>query len=92
MVKMMNYMDILVNNIMDASTRSLNAVDLDDVILEEDKFEVFYNEEVNFLANVWGGYCANYRKLGGNRGCHRDEVWRVSDREWYDHTPHGRKE
>lgn len=52
MAKMMNYMDILANNIMDASTRSLNAVDLDDVILEEDKFEVFYNEEVNFLANV----------------------------------------
>uniref|UniRef100_M1DHY4 Putative plant transposon protein domain-containing protein n=1 Tax=Solanum tuberosum TaxID=4113 RepID=M1DHY4_SOLTU len=60
MAKIMTQLDILSKNVMGAGARSVNAVGVESVILDEAKFEALYNEEVNFLANQGGGYRSNY--------------------------------
>ncbi|KAK4713447.1 hypothetical protein R3W88_019354 [Solanum pinnatisectum] len=84
MAKMMTQLDIFTKNIMDAGMRSVNIIGVSGVNPEEAKFEVLYNEEVNFLANQGGGYRANYPRPGGNQGWNRNEGWRDRDREWRD--------
>ncbi|KEH17231.1 hypothetical protein MTR_0030s0260 [Medicago truncatula] len=69
---MMTQMDILAKNVMGASTRSVNVFDVGGVNPEEAEFDVLYNEEVNFLANLEGGYRTNYLTSGGNQSCNRD--------------------
>ncbi|WMV58911.1 hypothetical protein MTR67_052296 [Solanum verrucosum] len=51
---------------------------------EEEKFEVMYNEEVQFLSNQGGGSCSIYQRSGKNQ-CwtkNREGGWR--DKDWHD--------
>ena len=60
MTKIMTQLDILTKNVMGAGARSVNVGGVRCVNPKEAKFEALYNEEVNFLANLGGGYRANY--------------------------------
>uniref|UniRef100_M1DIU0 Transposable element protein, Retrotrans_gag n=1 Tax=Solanum tuberosum TaxID=4113 RepID=M1DIU0_SOLTU len=82
MAKMMTQSDIFAKNVMGVGTNSVNIVGVGGVNPYEAQFEVFHNEEVNFLANQGRGYRANYPGLGGNQGWNRDEGWRDRDRYW----------
>lgn len=86
MAKLMTQLDILAKNVMGNGIRSVNFVGVSGVNLEEVKFKVLFNEEVNFLANQEEGYCANYPRPCGNQGWKRDEGRRDRDREWCDHN------
>uniref|UniRef100_M1DRF3 Integrase core domain containing protein n=1 Tax=Solanum tuberosum TaxID=4113 RepID=M1DRF3_SOLTU len=46
MAKIMTQLDILAKNVMGASARSVNAVGVGEMYLDEAKFEALYNEEV----------------------------------------------
>uniref|UniRef100_M1DSM3 Putative plant transposon protein domain-containing protein n=1 Tax=Solanum tuberosum TaxID=4113 RepID=M1DSM3_SOLTU len=59
MAKRMTQLDILAKNVMCAGARSVNAIGVGCVNLDEAKFEALYNEEVNFLTNQGGGWQAN---------------------------------
>lgn len=83
---MMNKLEILAINFMGDGTRSVYSLGVGCVNLDQAKFEVLCNEDVNFLSNYGGGYCANYLRSCGNQGWYKDEDWRDSDREWYEHT------
>uniref|UniRef100_M1DD33 Integrase core domain containing protein n=1 Tax=Solanum tuberosum TaxID=4113 RepID=M1DD33_SOLTU len=75
---------MFVKNVMGSGAKSVNIVGVGEGNPEEDHFEAFYNEEVNFLANQGGGYRANYPRTGGNPGLNRDEGWRDRDIDWRD--------
>uniref|UniRef100_M1D9K5 Putative plant transposon protein domain-containing protein n=1 Tax=Solanum tuberosum TaxID=4113 RepID=M1D9K5_SOLTU len=67
MAKIMTQLDILSKNVMGVGAKTVNDMGVGCVNPEEVKFEVLYNEEVNFLANQRGGYRANYPRKGGNQ-------------------------
>uniref|UniRef100_M1DBZ1 Integrase core domain containing protein n=1 Tax=Solanum tuberosum TaxID=4113 RepID=M1DBZ1_SOLTU len=72
---------------MGAGAGSVNVVGVGCVNPDKAKFEVLYNEEVNFLANQGGGYLTNYPRQGGNQGWSRDGGWKDRDKEWRDRNP-----
>lgn len=62
MAKIMTQLDILSKNVMGASARTVNAVCVECVNLEEAKFKALYNEQVNFLDNQGDGHHSNYSR------------------------------
>ena len=59
MDKIMTPLDILSKNVIGDFAWGVNVVG-SGMILDESKFEVLYNEVVNFLDNQDGGYRLNY--------------------------------
>jgi len=66
--KIMTKLDILSKNVRGAGARAVNVMGVGCVNPDEAKFEVLYNEEVNFLANQGSDYRSNYSRQGGNTG------------------------
>lgn len=60
MAKNIIQLEILSKNIMETGTHSVNVVGVWSTNPDHIKFEVLYNEEVNFLKNQGGGYRSNY--------------------------------
>ena len=81
MAKIMMQLDILSKNVMGAGACGVNVVGVGGANPEEMKFEVMYDEEVNFLANQGGSYRSNYPRQGGNQGWVKDDDWKDQDRE-----------
>uniref|UniRef100_M1D892 Uncharacterized protein n=1 Tax=Solanum tuberosum TaxID=4113 RepID=M1D892_SOLTU len=81
MAKMMTQLDILAKNVIGFGARGVNVVGVGEMHPNEAKFEVLYNEEVNFLANQGVGYRTNYPRPSGNQGWNRDKGWQDCDRE-----------
>uniref|UniRef100_M1D8H5 Integrase core domain containing protein n=1 Tax=Solanum tuberosum TaxID=4113 RepID=M1D8H5_SOLTU len=84
MAKMMTQLDILSKNVMGSGLKSVNIFGIGGENPNEWRFESFYNEEVNFLANDGGGFRPNYPRPSGNPGWNRDNGWRNRDKEWRD--------
>ena len=68
MDKIMTQLNIFSKNIMGADARSVNIVGVRFANPEVSRFEISYNEEVNFLPNKGGDYLSNYPRQGGNQG------------------------
>uniref|UniRef100_M1DRZ7 Integrase core domain containing protein n=1 Tax=Solanum tuberosum TaxID=4113 RepID=M1DRZ7_SOLTU len=68
---------------MGAGARGVNVVGIGCANLDEAKFDVLYNEEVNFLANQGGGYRSYYRRQSGNQGW-KEREWRDCNTNWKD--------
>ena len=67
---------------MGADARSVNIVGVRFANPEVSRFEISYNEEVNFLPNKGGDYLSNYPRQGGNQVWNRDNGWKDRDGEW----------
>ncbi|WMV45666.1 hypothetical protein MTR67_039051 [Solanum verrucosum] len=86
MAKMMTQMDLLTKYVMGSGSKSVNAVGVSGVNLDEAHFESMYNEKVHFLANQTGGFRPNYPRPDENQSWNRDrgDGWRGRDRNWRD--------
>lgn len=82
MAKMMTQLDIFAKHVMGATTKSVNVVGVGGVNLEEVKFELLYNEEMNLLTKKGGAYHSYYPRPCRNNGWNRDKDMIDRDRDW----------
>ncbi|WMV19593.1 hypothetical protein MTR67_012978 [Solanum verrucosum] len=67
MAKMMTQINLLSKHFSGGGTNSINVVGTNSEKCHDDaKFEVLYNEEVQYLRNQVGGSHNNYQCQGGN--------------------------
>ncbi|WMV50851.1 hypothetical protein MTR67_044236 [Solanum verrucosum] len=73
MVKIMTQINLLSKHVMGGRTRSVNAVGTNSGQFPNDaKFEILYNEEVQYLGNQVGISHNNYQRQGGNQSWNKD--------------------